>query len=70
MFTNAPSTDPIECSVRSREGASIEFEMTVTDNVSSPSISSWLYNFSGLTFFKHVFAFEGNLSVIRLYAIL
>ena len=39
VFSNGPSTDPVECSVRSREGASIEFEMTVTDHVSSLSMT-------------------------------
>ena len=33
VFSNAPTTDPMECSVRSRDGASLEFEMTITDQV-------------------------------------
>ena len=40
VFSNGPSNDPAECSFRSRDGASIEFEMTVTDQVGSLSIQA------------------------------
>ncbi|XP_063681298.1 uncharacterized protein LOC134816399 [Bolinopsis microptera] len=38
VFSNGPSNDPVECSFRSRDGASIEFEMTVTDQTQTKAM--------------------------------